>query len=90
MEMVYQYLTGPRFSQRVQAIVEAFTSMQDDLAAEKKAISRQWAKREQQIGIVMQATVGLYGDLQGIAGKSLKEIEGLELKALESAEDKEG
>jgi hypothetical protein len=30
----------------------------------------------------MQATVGMYGDLQGIAGKSLKEIEGLELKAL--------
>lgn len=90
MEMVYQYLTGARFSQRVQAIVEAFTSMQDDLAAEKKAITRQWAKREQQIGIVMQATVGLYGDLQGIAGKSLKEIEGLEMKALGAGEGDEG
>jgi hypothetical protein len=30
----------------------------------------------------MQATVGMYGDLQGIAGKTLQEIEGLELKAL--------
>jgi hypothetical protein len=90
MEMVYQYLTGAQFSQRVQAIVEAFTSMQDDLNAEKKAISRQWAKREQQIGIVMQATVGLYGDLQGIAGKSLKEIDGLELKALGSGKSDDG
>jgi hypothetical protein len=30
----------------------------------------------------MAATVGMYGDLQGIAGKSLQEIEGLELKRL--------
>ena len=82
MEMVYQYLTGPRFRQRVEAIVEAFSSMQDDLHKEKKAINRQWAKREEQIERVMQATVGMYGDFQGIAGKTLQEIEGLELRAL--------
>ena len=82
MGMVYEYLTGPHFRQRVGAIVEAFTSMQDDLNAEKKAITRQWAKRESQIERVMQATVGMYGDLQGIAGKSLKEIEGLDMKML--------
>lgn len=81
-EMVYQYLTGPRFRQRVEAIVEAFSSMQEDLDKERKAIMKQWAKREEQIDRVMGATVGMYGDLQGIAGKSLQEIEGLELKAL--------
>ncbi|MCL4519723.1 MAG: DUF2130 domain-containing protein [Thaumarchaeota archaeon] len=83
MEMVYQYLTGPRFRQRVQAIVEAFSTMQDDLNSEKKAIMKQWAKREEQIEHVMQATVGMYGDLQGIAGKTMQEIEGLGLKMLE-------
>ena len=81
-EMVYQYLTGPRFRQRVEAIVEAFSTMQEDLDKERKAIMKQWAKREEQIERVMGATVGMYGDLQGIAGKSLQEIEGLELKAL--------
>jgi len=80
MEMVYGYLTGPRFRQRVQAIVEAFSSMREDLDREKKAITRQWAKREEQIDRVMQATVGMYGDLQGIAGKTLQEIEGLEFQ----------
>lgn len=84
MEMIYQYLTGPRFRQRVQAIVEAFSSMQEDLDKEKKVIMKQWAKREEQIERVMQATVGMYGDLQGIAGKTLQEIEGLEMKALGS------
>lgn len=86
-EMVYQYLTGPRFRHRVEAIVEAFSSMQEDLDKERKAIMKQWAKREEQIERVMGATVGMYGDLQGIAGKSLQEIEGLELKALSFEED---
>ena len=86
MEMVYQYLTGPRFRQRVQAIVEAFSSMQEDLDKEKRAITKQWAKREEQIERVMQATVGMYGDLQGIAGKTLQEIEGLGLPVLDAPE----
>lgn len=86
-EMVYQYLTGPRFRQRVEAIVEAFSTMQEDLDRERKAIMKQWAKREEQIERVMGATVGMYGDLQGIAGKSLQEIEGLELKAIGADND---
>ena len=81
-EMIYQYLTGPRFRHRVEAIVEAFSTMQEDLDKEKKAITKQWAKREEQINRVMQATAGMYGDLQGIAGKTIQEIEGLELKVL--------
>ena len=82
MELVYQYLTGPRFRQRVEGIVEAFSTMQEDLDKEKKAITRQWAKREAQIERVMQSTVGMYGDLQGIAGKTLQEISGLDLPAI--------
>jgi hypothetical protein len=80
-EMVYQYLTGPRFRQRVEAIVEAFSTMQEDLDRERKVIMKQWAKREEQIERVMGATVGMYGDLQGIAGKSLQEIDGLDVDA---------
>ena len=82
-ELVYQYLTGPRFKLRVQAIVEGFTEMHDDLQRERKAITKQWAKREMEIMRVLESTVGLYGDLQGIAGQSLQEIEGLGLKMLE-------
>ena len=84
-EMIYKYLTGPRFRHRVEAIVEAFSTMQEDLDKERKAIVKQWAKREEQIERVMQATAGMYGDLQGIAGKTIQEIEGLELNALSSS-----
>jgi len=83
MEIVYQYLTGPRFRLRVQAIVEAFSSMKEDLDKEKRVITKQWAKREEQIERVMQGTLGMYGDLQGIAGKSLQEIDGLAIGELE-------
>jgi len=86
-EMIYHYLTGPRFKQRVEAIVEAFSSMQEDLDKEKKVITKQWAKREEQISRVMNSTVGMYGDLQGIAGKSLQEIEGLDFPELPAGEE---
>ena len=41
-------------------------------------------KREEQIERVKQVTAGIYGDLQGIVGKTIQEIEGLELKALDA------
>lgn len=87
MELVYGYLTGPRFRQRVEAIVEKFTDMQADLDRERKAMTRLWAKRETQIQSVIESTVGMYGDLQGIAGQAIQEIEGLELPLLEAGDN---
>lgn len=84
MELIYQYLTGPRFRHRIEAIVEKFSDMHADLEKERKTMTRLWAKREEQIRCVIESTAGMYGDLQGIAGKSLQEIDGLEIKALES------
>ncbi len=84
MELVYQYLTGSRFRQRVQAIVEKFSDMQQDLDKERKTMTRLWAKREEQIRGVIESTAGMYGDLQGIAGRTLQEIEGLDIPLLEA------
>jgi hypothetical protein len=83
-ELVYQYLTGPKFRLRLQAVAEAAATMLEDLQKEKKALTAQWAKREKQIERAVLATAGLYGDLQGIAGKNLQEIDGLDIKLLES------
>ena len=85
MELVYQYLTGPRFRHRVEAIVEKFEDMQADLERERKTMTRLWAKSEEQIKGVIETTVGMYGDLQGIAGRTMQEIEGLETRLLESS-----
>ena len=77
LELIYQYLTGPRFRQRIEAIVEKFSSMQTDLERERKTMTRLRAKREGQIRSVIESTVGMYGDLKEIAGQSLEEIDGL-------------
>ncbi|MEE9591519.1 MAG: DUF2130 domain-containing protein [Thermodesulfobacteriota bacterium] len=79
MEVIYNYLSGPLFKQRVEAIVEAFKSMKGDLDHEKRAVTRIWAKREKEIEKVISNTAGMYGDIQGIIGASLPEIKILEL-----------
>jgi hypothetical protein len=84
MELVYKYLTSPRFRHRIEAIVERVSDMQSDLDRERKAMTRLWAKRDAQIRGVIESTVGMYGDLQGIAGKTLQEIDGLDLQLLDS------
>jgi hypothetical protein len=86
-ELIYQYVTGPKFHLRVQGIVEAFSCMHEDLLKERKAITKQWAKREEQLVRMMEATVGMYGEIQGIAGKTLHEIDGLEVKMLEASSE---
>jgi hypothetical protein len=87
MELVYNYLTGSNFRHRIEAIVERFTEMQDDLNRERKATMRLWAKRQAQIQGVIDTTVGMYGDLQGIAGRAMQEIPALEMPLLEGGQD---
>ncbi len=82
MELVYHYLTGPRFRQRVTAIIEKFEEMQTDLTKERAAMTKLWAKREMQIQAVLSATAGMYGDLQGIAGQAIETIEALDVSRL--------
>ena len=87
MGMVYEYLTGPRFRAHVESIVEKFTEMEQDFAKERKTMTRLWAKREEQIRGVIESTAGMYGDLQGIAGKGVNEIVGLQMAMLSAGEN---
>lgn len=88
MEQVYQYLTGIKFRQRVEAVVEKFSDMREDLDKERKFMGRQWAKRETQILSVIESTVGMVGDLQAIAGKAMPEIPSLDMPLLENSAEK--
>ncbi|MFB6463882.1 DUF2130 domain-containing protein [Bradyrhizobium tunisiense] len=89
MEQVYQYLTGIKFRQRVDAVVEKFNDMREDLDKERKFMGRQWAKRETQILSVIESTVGMVGDLQAIAGKAMPDIPSLDMPLLESSTEPE-
>lgn len=87
MELVYDYLTGPRFRHRVEAVMEKFNSLQEDLNRERKFMMKQWSKREMEIHGVIESTVGMVGDLQGIAGSAIQHIEGVDLPELEDFSD---
>lgn len=84
MEMIYDYLTGTQFKQRVDAIVERFEDMQDNLRKERVFVEKQWALRAKQIDLVIASTVGMYGDLQGIAGRAMPEIESVDALLIEN------
>jgi hypothetical protein len=85
MELMYRYLTGPQFRHRVGAVVERFVEMQSDLERERRSTVKQWAKRDQQIRGVIDAMAGMVGDMQGIAGKAIEEIEAIAMPLLEHA-----
>lgn len=78
-EVIYAYVTGQKFRQRVQSLVEAYISMRKGLDAEKRAMTKIWSKRESEIELLIVGAAGMYGDFQGIVGKSLPEIEQLQL-----------
>ena len=81
MEVVYNYLSGSDFKQKVEAIAEAYKDMKDDLEKEKNAYTKHWAKREKQLELISANTALMYGDIHGIIGKSLPEIKLLEIES---------
>lgn len=84
LELLYTYLSGVEFRQRVEGIVEAFERMREDLDQERRAAERQWAKRTKQIEAVTFNISGMYGDLQGLV-PALPSIARLELAPAEEA-----
>lgn len=83
-EMLYSYINSQEFRGRVEAIVESFREMKDDLDKEQRALQNAWKKREKQILRLATNTAFMYGELQGVVGTSLPDIRGL---ALESGAD---
>jgi hypothetical protein len=77
MESLYNYLTSHEFSQRIAAILEAFESMQKQIADERKAFEKQWSLRSKLLSQVIKSTAGMHGDLKGLIGASLPDVDGL-------------
>ncbi len=87
MEILYNYFAGQEFRQRMEAILETFISMKEDLDIEKRSITAIWAKREKQIERITNSTSSLYGDMKEIIGKALQPMSKLELPAPEEDSD---
>lgn len=80
-DILYDYLCSPTFANRVESMVENFLSIKNTLEKEKMAMNKIWAARETQVNRMIENTVKMYGEIQGIAGSQLPAIELLQLEA---------
>jgi len=78
MELMYTYLSGTEFKHRIEAIVEAFTNMQNEIEKEKRYFMNKWSRDEKNIRMVIDNTFGMHGDLKAIIGRTLPQIKGLD------------
>lgn len=81
MEYLFQYLTGAEFKHRIEAIIESYTGLQEELEKEKRWYNAKWSREEKAIRAAIDNTCGMYGDLQGVTNKALPNIKALELPA---------
>jgi hypothetical protein len=77
-ERVHSYVTGQEFKHRVSSIVEAYIALQKELEKEKRVANASWARRAKYHDQIMIGVEGMGGELQGIVGESMPEIESLE------------
>jgi hypothetical protein len=84
MSLLYKYLTGSEFKMQVEAIVEGYAEMAQDLDKEKRAMESIWKRREKQIQSVLSSISSMYSSIKGIAGKSIGSIKGLDLLTIGS------
>lgn len=85
MEILYEYVTSVEFKHRVEAILEAFTNMQQEIEKERRWFSLKWAREEKNLRKVFDTTFGMRGELESIVGKALPQIS--EAKNLEPDEN---
>lgn len=62
----------------IEAIVERFKDMRDDIDKERKFMAKASAKREAQVCAMIESTVGMVGDLHGIMGRAMPEISAID------------
>jgi hypothetical protein len=83
-EILWNYLTSIEFKQRVEAIYESYSGLSQELQKEKDWFTHKWAREEKNISLIKENLLGMHGDLEGIVGKTLPELE--QLKKIESGE----
>lgn len=82
MEGLFNYLRSPQFASHVQSIMDGWTVMLKQVDDEQRAMERQWATRKKALERVMKNTMGMYGDIQGLMGSALPELDELGINSL--------
>lgn len=83
-DMVYEYITGHEFQQQVEALVEVYKEIHEQIAKERAQLEKSLKTREAQAERLISGTVNIYGTIQGRVGaQSMPQVKGLEFPELE-------
>lgn len=78
-DMLFEYIQGVEFRNRVEAISEAFKSRREEIEIEKKWFTKKWAREEKTITALLTNNESLKGELESITGSKTDESDQLEL-----------
>lgn len=78
-EELYGFVTSHDFQHQVEAMIEIYKDMQEQIAKERIVYERSWKQREIQVQRLLSGVAGIYGSMQGISGQALLPIHQLEL-----------
>lgn len=79
-DLIYEFVIGNQFRQQIEAILEAYREMNEQIGKERIFYEKSWKQREAQLQRIILSTANVYGGMQGLAGSTaLPELTGLAL-----------
>lgn len=84
-DLIYEYVTGRDFTNRIIESGEALREMRDDIIKERGTMETRWLRREKQILRLVSSVGGIYRDM-AIRGALLQSVPVLELESGDSDE----
>ncbi|MDQ7022884.1 MAG: DUF2130 domain-containing protein [Candidatus Gracilibacteria bacterium] len=79
MEMLYKYLSSEEFSGKISMMVDVFSQLKIGIDSERRAMEKNWKKREKDLERATFAITGMYGELESLMGQELPGAEKLSL-----------
>jgi hypothetical protein len=76
-DLIYSYLASSQFAQNLRAVFQSFVDMETDLNREKRAMYKNWKKRELQLERVAVSMTNMVEQIQSIAQNSLPELDNI-------------
>ena len=83
IESLYRYITSNEFAQKIDSMLETYSSMQRTLEKEKMVTQKIWAQRDKEIERLKNNTLTMHGSLSGLIDEPLPEIKSLEFEEVD-------
>lgn len=80
-EMLYEYLTSPKFLSTIEEIVGSYTEMIIDLDKEERLARKNFDKRRSLLKIAQHGIISIHTNFSSIAGSKIGDIQSLEFES---------